>query len=119
MDTNFTLTRIYTDPEGESHFEDVRVPLAPAGIIGTLSEKQEVSALVFRENQPGYDWDFHHAPRRQYIVLLDGIIEIEVSDGEKRQFHGGEVLLVEDTWGTGHRTRQLTDTVRRSLFIHL
>ncbi|MEZ4547496.1 MAG: hypothetical protein R3B51_07185 [Thermodesulfobacteriota bacterium] len=32
---------------------------------------------------------WHHAPDRQYIILLEGHIEIEVSDGEKRAFSGG------------------------------
>lgn len=113
----FPLTRIYTDAEGESHFEALALPLEDRGIIGRLSQTQAASGLIFRQNAPGYDWDFHHAPRRQYIVLLDGEIEIEVSDGEKRRFRGGEVLLVEDTWGKGHRTRQLGEAPRHSLFI--
>jgi quercetin dioxygenase-like cupin family protein len=113
----FPLTRIYADAEGESHFEDLDLPLEDRGIIGRLSAPQAAAGLIFRQNAPGYDWDFHHAPRRQYIVLLDGEIEIEVSDGEKRRFRGGEVLLVEDTWGKGHRTRQIGEHPRHSLFI--
>jgi hypothetical protein len=51
-------------------------------------------------------------------VLLDGEIEICTSTGEKRTF-GGDVLLVEDTTGKGHQTRQLSPGTRRSLFITL
>jgi quercetin dioxygenase-like cupin family protein len=114
-----TITRIYADAAGESHFEVVEIPLSSRGIVGDLSEAVSVSDLVFRENEAGYDWDFHHAPARQYIVLLDGAIEIETSDGEKRQFRGGDILLVEDIWGKGHRTRHIEPMRRRSLFIKL
>ncbi len=43
--------------------------------------------------------------------------EVEVTSGEKRRFSGGDVLLVEDTTGSGHRTRTVGDRSRRSLFI--
>ena len=59
------------------------------------------------------------APQRQFIVLLDGAMEIEASDGERRTFRGGEVLLMEDTTGRGHRTRHLEAQERRSVFILL
>jgi hypothetical protein len=111
------LTRIYADTEGVSHFETVNIALENKGMVGDLSASYPVSDLVFRENEAGYDWDFHHAPARQFIVLLDGAIEIETSDGEKRQFRGGDILLVEDTWGKGHRTRNIEPMRRRSLFI--
>lgn len=113
------VTRIYADAQGESHFEDIQVALRDAGAIGALSETQPVTGLIFRENEPGYDYDWHTAPRRQYIVLLDGEIEITVSTGETRRFGGGDVLLVEDTTGKGHRTRHVARQRRRSLFLPL
>ena len=75
--------------------------------------------MIFRTNEPGYDYDWHPAPQRQFIALLDGAIEIEVSDGERRTFRGGEVLLLEDTAGRSHRTRNVEPHERRSLFIVL
>ncbi len=45
------------------------------------------------------------APQKQYIVLLDGGVEIETSLGEKRKFQTGEILLLEDTTGKGHKTK--------------
>ena len=42
-----------------------------------------------------------------------------MTSGDKRRFAAGEVVLVEDTTGTGHRTRAVSDGVRRSLFIPL
>jgi hypothetical protein len=114
-----TITRVYADERGESHFADEEVELRDAGAIGHLSEPIPAKEVLFRRNDPGYDYDWHVAPRRQFIVLLDGAIEIETSDGDRRTFRGGDVLLMEDTAGKGHRTRHVEARVRRSVFIVL
>ena len=113
------VTRVYATDDGGSAFDDVEIELADAGAVGQLSAWIGASAVAFRENSPDYDWDWHRAPARQLIVLLDGAIEIEVTSGEKRVFRGGDVLLVEDTSGRGHRTRTTDGRSRRSLFIRL
>ncbi|NML59450.1 cupin domain-containing protein [Chryseobacterium cheonjiense] len=113
------ITRIFSDEKGESHFEDLEIPLVDQGEIGYLSENFEVKKLQFRKVSADYDYDFHHAPQKQFIVLLDGGVEIETSLGEFRQFQTGEILLVEDTTGKGHKTRNLEKKERTSLFIHL
>lgn len=115
----FTLYRIYSDAQGDSHFEEVVVPLKDAGVIGKLSEPTETRSIIFREVEPAYDWDFHTAPQRQYIILLDGEIEIETSLGVRRIFKAGDILRVEDTTGKGHRTRNLQPVKRRSVFVTL
>ena len=115
----FRVTRIYSDSNGDSHFEDIEIPLKEEGSIGRLSEALPANGVVFREVEPSYNYNFHTAPQKQYIVLLDGEIEIETSLGEKRIFKTGEVLLVEDTTGKGHKTRNLQPIKRRSIFITL
>ncbi|HEX3036470.1 MAG TPA: hypothetical protein VHT73_15340 [Thermodesulfobacteriota bacterium] len=113
------ITRIYSDSDGESHFEDVKVELQDAGQIGRLSKRFTVKEIIFRENDPDHYYDWHTAPQKQYVILLDGEIEIEVSNGEKRKFRGGDILLVEDVAGRGHRTRTTSRQTRRSIFITL
>lgn len=110
-------TQIYADSAGISHFADFDVPLKAADEIGRLSEVQPGVGVVFRETEATYDYDWHQAPRKQWIVLLDGEIAIETGDGETRTFRGGDVLLVEDTHGRGHKTKQLSAGIRHSLFI--
>ncbi len=110
-------TRIYADTAGVSHFADLDVPLKQGGEIGWLSDVQPGVGVVFRQTEPTYDYDWHPAPRKQWIVLLDGEILIETGDGERRTFRGGDVLLVEDTHGRGHKTKQLSAGIRHSLFI--
>ena len=115
----YKITRIYADANGDSHFEDIQIPLHDAGPIGFLSDSQEVKSIIFRKVIARYDYDFHNAPSRQYIALMDGEIEIETSLGVVRRFEPGAVLLVEDTTGKGHRSRNVKEAVRNSIFITL
>ena len=114
-----TIVRIYTGPDNQSHFEDLQVPLQDRGKIGFLSEKVKATGILFRETGGDYDYDFHTAPRRQYVVNLEGEVEIEVGDGTKRILRSGEVLLAEDTTGQGHISRAVAGKPRKSLFITL
>ncbi|TRW25896.1 hypothetical protein FMM05_06645 [Flavobacterium zepuense] len=115
----FSITRIYSDASGDSHFEDFTVALKSNGDIGFLSEAEPVKSIIFREVAASYDYDFHNAPQKQYIILVDGGVEIETSLGEKRSFNTGEILLVEDTTGKGHKTKNLENKARRSVFVTL
>lgn len=116
---SFTVTRVYSDVNGHSHFKDISIPLTAKGEIGFLSEAEKAGTILFRKVTGSYNYDFHNAPERQYIVLMDGAIEIETSLGDKRIFNAGQVLLVEDTTGKGHRTKNINDAVRSSIFITL
>ncbi len=119
MSKTIQITRVYSDDRGESHFDRQEIPLSDGGEIGWLSQPYPAKSIIFRYNDADYDYDWHHAPQRQYIIMLDGEIEIEVSDGNKRRFRGGDILLVEDTTGKGHRTRIVNNQPRRSIFIPL
>ena len=54
---------------------------------------------MFRSTPGSYDYDWHRAPRRQFVVNLDAALEIEVSSGEKRIIPQGGVFFLEDTTG--------------------
>lgn len=120
-DTGKTMTilRIYTGADNRSHFEDVEIPLKSAGKIGFLSELMQATGIVFRETGGDYNYDFHTAPRRQYVVNLEGEVEVEVGDGSKRILRSGDILLAEDTTGQGHISRAVAGKPRKSLFITL
>jgi hypothetical protein len=112
----FKVTRVYAGTDGESRFEEAEYPLMDGGSIGYLSAKVKVTNLVFRKVPPGYD-DLHNAPQKQFVVLLDGAVEIETSLGERRIFSQGHILLMEDTTGKGHRSRNVKPVERNSIFI--
>ena len=110
------ITKIIADEHGDSHFEDAEAQ-SLGEIISTGQVKVEASSMIFRETDHSHRQGWHCAPQKQYVVLLDGTVEVEVSDGELRQFKAGDIILVEDTHGSGHRTEVLSFGKRRSLFI--
>jgi len=113
------LTRLFSGDDGESHFDVVDIPLHPGGEIGLLSSPLEVRTLILRETPGDYHYQWHNAPCRQYIVMLEGAVDIEIGSGEVRRFGPGEILLAEDTEGRGHISRAVDGKVRKSLFITL
>jgi len=107
--------RIYTDEAGESHFEDLETelifmdfapPEAPLAIAPFLH-----SAKIQWLGAP-LGWGggvAHPVPTRSVFVTTQGEYEVTASDGDVRRFPAGAVLLLEDTWGKGHRTTVTSD----------
>lgn len=102
--------RIWADESGESHLEDITLEhtVSPAepGVaelwVSLGVEVDRVHFLTVQASTQSPDW--HCAPRRQFVVFLDGWTRITVSDGETRVLPVGSTLLVEDTEGRGHVT---------------
>jgi hypothetical protein len=111
--------RIYTGSDGLSHFEDVDVPLP--NVAGGLHASQLIKAagIFFRESDASFDANWHNAPRRQFVVFLEGSTEFVVSDGTTRRFGPGDVILAEDVTGKGHISRSTDRKLGRSLAIPL
>ena len=112
------IHNLYTDAKGESHFRDIEVEWAEERRGSKLSKRLPAAGIIFRQTKADNDLDFHNAPRRQYIVNLQGSVRITASDGESRVIGPGEVFLVEDTTGKGHQSHTLGE-LRLSLFIPL
>jgi len=113
------IHHLYTDAEGQSHFEDVEIDYISESPSGRLSARIPVTGLIFRQVQPTYELDWHHAPRRQYIINLANGVQITASDGEARVIGAGEVILVEDTTGKGHLSKAINDQIRHCIFVAL
>lgn len=111
--------RLYTDAEGETHFEDLDIELHPGSTGSSYSELIPGTGVIFRWSPADLYLDWHTAPRRQFVVTLSGRGEVEVSDGEVRQVGPGSIMLAEDLDGKGHITRGVGTEDRLSLFIPL
>ena len=72
------VVRVYTGDDNQSHFEDIDLPFAPDG-PGELTPPLSTN-LVFSRRAPGGVQDWHCAPRRQYVISLSGLTEIEIGD---------------------------------------
>jgi hypothetical protein len=95
------IVRLYTGSDGKSHFEDLNIP---AGEMETVPLKSGAD-LTFRRAPDGRFSDWHNAPRRQYVFILSGQMEIGVGDGTVRRLMAGDILLAEDLTGQGHTTK--------------
>lgn len=121
---NLTCTRIYADESGQSHAEEVSLEL-PGDQFETsvppfqLSAPIAVSLARFSAMPPGWEGDWHPAPRRQYSVHLSGELEVEVGDGQVCRFGPGSVVLLEDLSGQGHRTRVIGEQPVVGVFMQL
>jgi hypothetical protein len=105
------VSTLYTDSlSGRSDFRTDTlgwVPTSPRAreAIGDRTHLHPATDIGFVRIPVGYHDDWHNAPRKQYVMVLRGALEVEAGDGEKRIFTSGTVLLVEDVSGQGHRTR--------------
>jgi hypothetical protein len=116
-------TRLYTGPDGETHFEDLDLNFTGGGRAGELSDLIRVSGIQFQRTKGGESTalDWHTAPRRQFILQLTHATERTASDGEVREFGPGTLILVEDVTGKGHITKSVQSgpDERVMLFMHL
>src|SRR4029077_5220930 len=79
------IVRIYAGQDGQTHFEDLPLPAEESHNVAV----QAGANLVFRCFPADYSSDWHTAPRRQYIFILKGQMEIGIGDGTTRRFGPG------------------------------
>jgi len=108
---------LYVDDQGETHWRDIEIEWVEEGLGGKLSQRIPATGIIFRQVPATYDYDWHPAPRRQYIINLDAGVEITASDGESRVIGAGEVFLVEDTKGKGHLSKAVDGKLRHCIFV--
>lgn len=106
--------RIYVDANGDSHFDTVTIEqslarAAPPAAPFYVSEDRPASRYRFYSFEPGWIGELHPAPARQFLALMSGAVEMETIDGTIRQFGPGALILLEDTSGKGHVTRNIGD----------
>ena len=63
--------------------------------------------MMFRKFPAGLTFEMHVAPSKQYIIYLDGEVEVTTSSGQTRLFKAGDILLASDTTGMGHISKTI------------
>ena len=99
------IFRMYTGTDGQSHLEEQTISAHPI-----LAEPRSAVHIQFHEVSAGTLVDWHPAPRRQYVIVLAGQLELGFKDGTTRRLNPGEATLAEDTTGSGHTTRVVSAT---------
>lgn len=100
--------KLFTGADDKSYFIEVDAGFETKHPLGNYSKKYDAKGIMFRDFEEGASFDWHTAPQPQYIIYLDGKVEVETSSGEKRIFEAGDVLFASDLTGKGHTTRTLT-----------
>ncbi len=99
-----TFYRVFSDDEGVSRFEESSMEESD------LFESVETEGRFFLKRFPaGTEMDWHTAPRRMLVISLQGVLENEFRDGTRIRLAPGDIKYIEDTAGTGHRTRVTSD----------
>jgi quercetin dioxygenase-like cupin family protein len=112
------IHRLYTGTDGQSHLEELKIPFAPGG-MGEQAPMQKAHGVVFSRVPSGAFMDWHNAPRRQFVITLQGAVEIGLGDGSIHRFGAGEGILAEDLTGKGHTTRAVGNEPRITIAIPL
>jgi hypothetical protein len=116
--------RIFSDAASESHFGTGAVDLtladyAPPAPPVYLGAHNPATRFAFVQLSGGWYGEPHPTPRRRMLLILTGLWEMTVSDGEVRRFPAGSAVLLEDTSGQGHTTRILGDEDSHPAIVHV
>ncbi len=112
------VVRLYTGGDGETHFEELDLGYE-AVANAQVTAMRAASGVQFRRTPTGSFSDWHTAPRRQFVITLEGQVEIGIGDGTKRIFSPGDVVLADDLTGHGHTTAAVGGQTRVSIAIPL
>ncbi len=104
---------VVEEPGGKSRFVSGELELAPVadvspgGVFNAVGLGDAgVGIVVF---DAGFECGFHNTPAPTWMFLTSGRIEIEVSDGDAREFKAGDIVHFSDAAGQGHRSKVLGD----------
>jgi quercetin dioxygenase-like cupin family protein len=106
--------RLWTGSDDASHVQVGRLDMATGRNADLVSTAISASHVTVEETATGGKLAWHTAPVRQLVVTLAGTLIFSTRDGEEFPLRPGDVLLAEDTAGSGHQWRlQGSDPWRR------
>jgi quercetin dioxygenase-like cupin family protein len=111
------IRNLYEDENGESHWREIEIEWSDLTPVTSATSRMPATSILFREYAETFDIGWHPAPCRQYVIVLDGDAEVTTSDEEARIIKAGEVFLIEDVKGKGHRARNLAGRPLHTVFV--
>jgi hypothetical protein len=111
--------RLWTGDDGNSHFEEGVIDLSKGERGDILSGIVDVVSISFRETRAGGAFEWHDAPTRQFVITLSGTLDFQTRKGEHFMLHPGDILLAEDTAGTGHSWKLVDENPWRRAYVIL
>jgi quercetin dioxygenase-like cupin family protein len=111
--------RLWTGDDGASHVEIGRLDITLGRNADLVSSDLPVTHVTFEETAGGGALAWHTAPVRQLVVTLAGTLLFSTRDGEEFTLNPGDVLLAEDTSGSGHQWRLVDADPWRRMYVVL
>lgn len=106
--------RLWTGQDGSSHVEEGQLEIRPGRNEDLVSGAMSSTHVTVEETAGGGSLAWHTAPVRQLVVTLTGTLHFITRDGEWFTLRPGDILLAEDTAGSGHQWQlQGSDPWRR------
>jgi hypothetical protein len=119
-------TELFTDIDGRAKFRDIKVNLSEGSTAAALSPIQPSQGFQFRTSPVGFRSAFHCTTTPQWLIVLQGAMEIGLQDGSSRTFQPGQGFYSNDTLPEstvfdaslhGHWSRQVGDVPLVTVFV--
>jgi quercetin dioxygenase-like cupin family protein len=106
--------RLWTGHDDASHVQIGRLDTQAGRNADQVSVAMPATHVTVEETASGGSLAWHTAPVRQLVVTLAGTLVFTTRDGEEFTLGPGDILMAEDTAGSGHQWRlEGTDPWRR------
>ena len=116
----FRCIRLWTGKDNNSYFEEGVIDLNLKNDRGdSLSTKFLAQTAAFQETPAGGHYDWHKDPVRQLVITLSGTLEFVTRNNEHFIINPGDILLAEDSTGTGHTWKLIDSNPWRRAYIVL
>lgn len=99
--TTFTKVILYTGSDGFARFKEEKIELNEGNEKSQLSLWFNAEGLQLRYSPVGFKSDFHCTGKPQWLIVLQGVMEIGLRDGSTRCFSAGEHFYSADTLPEG------------------
>jgi hypothetical protein len=100
---------LHGDETGETHLTRLEFPVEET-YAGTVRGLHDIPTTTlgfgeFIDRKP--DVGVHNAPQRQFLVVLQGELEVSATVGQKERLQPGDFLLADDIGTKGHLSRDV------------
>jgi hypothetical protein len=121
-----TVPELYTDVDGVAKWRDIELPLSEGSPAAQLSTLRQGGGHQFRMSPIGFRSAFHCTTTPQWLIVMQGEMEIGLQDGSTRSFQAGQCFYSNDTPPAnavfdarvhGHCSRQVGDQPLVTVFI--
>ena len=115
----FRCVRWWTGVDGDSHVEVGKLDITPGRNADLVSAAMGAQHVTIEETAGGGSLAWHTAPVRQLVVTLCGTLSFTTRDGERFTLGAGDILLAEDTTGSGHQWELMGADPWRRMYVVL